>query len=186
MKPQSLRLALICLAPFIADCAAPGRRIDGARPKDDRDDTLRKLDAFVGRWEVSGMIQKPGSQAPSTLAGRNEVRWEGDLLVARGRTTVDGVDSTAMAVVTYDAAADVYRSVSISPAGSVGLGTMQFDDGESRWRGRIESDGPAGRMIWEGEFRFLDPDTKTERWVGASAEHPDQRIEITKTEKRIP
>ena len=186
MRRNALILAFLGAALFFCGCTQPQPMDVVARQPPDRQAALRKCDMFVGQWAVSGSIRGPGDRPPVSFSGKNDVRWEGELLVARGTTTVDGVDSTAMAILTYDPVADVYRTVVISPDGSVGTATSRFDAQEVVLRGRIESVGPNGAMIWEGSVRFLDADTKAERWVGQERGAAGKAIEISKTERRVP
>ena len=186
MKRHALGYTLIGVMALVVGCAQrqPGAVVADLLP--DQVAALRRLDVFVGRWAVHGTIRRPRDDPPLALTGENEVRWDGHLLIARGRATVEGVDSTAVSMLTYDPIGKIYRAVSISPNGSVAIGTAEHDDQAAILRGRHDSVGPDGAMTWEGEVRWVDPNTKAERWVGYPAgSSSEEKVVIEKTEQRL-
>ncbi len=185
MTRATLTILSAWLALVTSGCATPSRHDADVPTPLDRPSALRRLDAFVGHWRVHGTARHPGNPPPVALAGETDVHWEGELLVARGRTATGGADSLAMSIITYDPRAGVYRSTVISPDGAVGTAETVYDERESRWRGRMDSIGPDGAATWIGDIVFTDANTKREHWVGRSAARPQERIVIDKTETRI-
>lgn len=148
---------------------------------------LNQLDAFVGRWDVTGQARLVGGEQRVSFTGTNEVQWEGGggYLVGRGVTTVGTRPAThGMAAWTYDATSRKLRTVSVSSTGAVAIGTAWYDGRVGAWYMETTSRGPEGRLVWKGKIEFLDRDTKDERWTGYALGGLIKKVEMTKTETR--
>jgi hypothetical protein len=189
MFPRNLFLTCIAtLAAGLCGCASQ-KAVDHVPDRSSqRPPQLDRLDAFVGRWKIIGEATMAGLDRPVSFAGDSDVRWDGGrrYLVARGVTRMEGRDEThGLAGWTYDARSGKYRSVQVSSDGGVATGTSWHDDRTGTWHARLTSRGPSGKMTWKGQIRFIDENTKEERWTGYGFGGLIKTVVISKTEERL-
>ncbi len=152
----------------------------------ERSPELEKLNAFVGRWEVTGEAKMAGLDQTLGLSGRNEAAWEGGggYLVAHGINNLEGLgEFQGMAAWTYDTRAKKYRGVTASSTG-VGIGIAWYDEETRTWHMRNTGYGSSGKTRWKGRVRFIDDDTKEEHWTGYTMGGLVKMMELRKTERR--
>ncbi len=184
---RPLTLAVLWATLGTQGCATPTTASRAERQALQRIVALEKLNAFVGRWEVTGEARPVGLGRTVPFHGVNEVRPGGDgaFIVAQGETRSEGREpAQGMAIWTYDARGGRYRGVSISENGDAAMSTGWYDESTKTWHLRSNSRGSAGRMWWVGEVRFDNENTKTERWRGYRLGGFVKKVEISKTEHR--
>jgi hypothetical protein len=126
-------------------------------PVNERNDTLKKLDRLVGRWDI--MITLPGDP-PMTVAGRASFEWlDGVFLVHRsdaddpnfptGNSIIGSDDTMGSYTMLYSDSRGVTRIYQMSLEGNVLK--MWRDDPEfaQRFTGTISADGSQIDAKWE-------------------------------------
>jgi hypothetical protein len=180
------------LAVFLC-CGAYGCRAGGTTAEVGagglrRPPELDLLDAFVGRWEVTGEVTTPGAGVSRTFTGENEAHWEGGgwYLVSRGVSRMaENGETEGLAVWRYDTDRRTFRGTNLNSNGEVGEGSARYDDDTDTWVFRMTSRGPTGKSRWRGTVRFVEVDTKEEHWVGHAMGGGHKIAEINKTERRL-
>ncbi|MHC4521404.1 MAG: DUF1579 family protein [Planctomycetota bacterium] len=128
---------------------------------------LDKLNAFVGRWDMSGEATMAGLDQPLKASGTGETKWEGDgwYLVSQFVHNMEELgESKGMETWSYDARSKKYRTLWVDSMGSVGVGTAWHDEKTDTWQFRGTSHGPFGKSTGKGEGKFVDANTMEWEW----------------------
>ena len=129
----------------------------------------------------------PGSGAPLRITGFNEAAWDDEhlFLIGRGVSWIQGGGEThGLAAWAFDPGSGMFRSVTITDSGATAVGTARYDAATDSWRAQMTTHGPSGKTLWKGRIRFIDPNTKEERWTAYACGGLVKKMQITKTERR--
>ena len=129
---------------------------------------LDRLDAFVGKWKLTGTANMEMLEEPLEMTGTIEYQWEGNkwYLVNHGTYSMTGIDDmSALETWSYDAHSEVFRYNWIDSMGSSGSGKVKYDERDDIWRLKLTSHSGWGKSTTKATVEFIDADTMKWTWV---------------------
>lgn len=118
----------------LVGCQKPAGNMEGHEGPPPRAAELDKLDQFVGNWTSECEMKMDGTTTACKATGTSS--WDLDKTVIINKMEFDMPEMgkmTGMEIMTWDASAGKYRTYWFDSMGSVGEGTMRYDEKSSTW-----------------------------------------------------
>ena len=189
MTKRILSCALLsaCMSILLTGCMPKMTIEDLKQMRPQRPAQLDEMNVFVGQWESTGEVTMAGLDQVLKTSATSELQWEGDgwYLVERGTFHMEELgDMKGIATYTYDAKAKKFRSTWVDTYGTLGVGTMRYDEKTDTWHMKSTNYTPFGKTVMKGTSKMIDDDTMewtmTEYAMGGLI----KTMEMTGTSKR--
>jgi hypothetical protein len=187
MRAWNLGVGVVLFSAALAGCQKPDMSEMMQAPA--RPAEMERLAQFVGTWEVTGTMKMAGSDESTTGQGTSTVGWGADgwVLVEQMEYTM-GQDQKmhGTGVWWWDGQAKVYRNQWYDSFGSVGEGTIRWDDDAQTWRmkGKSCSSVDGSRTVGEGWIRFEGPNRQNWHWTEWNSWKTKKLFEMDGVSKR--
>jgi hypothetical protein len=148
---------------------------------------LDKLESFIGEWVGSGEAYFPMSDETVKFTGTQKNTWGGDkwYMIEEFHGEMDIFGShIGHSLWTWNAKKKRFMTAWVGNDGSVGHGTVKFDEKCNCWCMTAKSRGPMGDSVGEGCITFTDPDTMTWTWSEYDSLKMTKFMEMKGTSKR--
>jgi hypothetical protein len=143
-------------------------RVSQQTPKPDP--ALKRLDAFVGKWNTQGQIKESPFGPAGKLIGTDTYKWLAGrfFLIHRVDVLIGNLKNESIEIIGYDASSNTYPMHSFDSQGNsvimqagIAGDTWTFTGESMRFKGTFSEDGKCISGKWE----YLGDDSNWHHWM---------------------
>ena len=183
---RTLIVTIMSACAALAGCASQMTAAEMQEIMSERPAELDKLNAFVGKWEMTSAAESEMQDEPLTASGTMEAAWQGDgwYLVQNAVFRMgDDVEMKGIEIWTYDRHSKKYRFTWVGGGGAISAGVGTHDEDTNTWRIKAKGYGPLGKTSGKGEMTFIDDNTI--EWSFSEYSGLKKVMEMSGTNRRV-